>query len=124
MPKRGEFIVADTLPAIEQLVQMGVIELHTWGSRAKKPLSPDRMIFDLDPDPDLPWAAVVNGATLVRTLLNELRLESYVKTTGGKGPARRGAPARGAFLERGQGFFAARRRAPRRDPCRSSSPPR
>ena len=85
MPKRGEFIVADTLPAVEQLVQMGVIELHTWGSRAKRPLSPDRMIFDLDPDPDLPWAAVVNGATLVRTLLNELRLESYVKTTGGKG---------------------------------------
>jgi bifunctional non-homologous end joining protein LigD len=43
------------------------------------------MIFDLDPDPDLPWSAVVNGATLVRTLLSELRLESYVKTTGGKG---------------------------------------
>lgn len=85
MPTRGKFIVADTLPALEQLVQMGVIELHTWGSRAKKPLAPDRMIFDLDPGPELPWVAVVNGATLVRTLLNELRLESYVKTTGGKG---------------------------------------
>ncbi len=85
MPARGKFIVADTLTALEQLVQMGVIELHTWGSRAKKPLVPDRMIFDLDPDPDLPWAAVVNGATLVRTLLNELPLQSYVKTTGGKG---------------------------------------
>lgn len=85
MPKRDRFIVADSLPALEQLVQMGVIELHTWGSRARKPLSPDRMIFDLDPDPDLPWAKVVDGATLVRTLLNELRLESFVKTTGGKG---------------------------------------
>ena len=85
MPRRGEFIVADTLPALAQLVQMGVIELHTWGSRAEKPLLPDRMIFDLDPDPDLSWTRVVEGANLVRTLLEELRLECYVKTTGGKG---------------------------------------
>jgi bifunctional non-homologous end joining protein LigD len=85
MPKRGAFIVADTLEAVAQLVQMGVIELHTWGSRAAKPKQPDRMIFDLDPDPDLPWAKVVEGATLVRTLLSELPLVSYVKTTGGKG---------------------------------------
>jgi bifunctional non-homologous end joining protein LigD len=85
MPRRGEFIVADSVEALAQLVQMGVIELHTWGSRAARPLAPDRMIFDLDPDPDLPWSAIVDGATLVRTLLSELRLESYVKTTGGKG---------------------------------------
>jgi bifunctional non-homologous end joining protein LigD len=85
MPKRGAFIVADTAEALARLVQQGVIELHTWGSRAAKPLAPDRMIFDLDPDPDLPWAGVVDGATLLRTLLSELRLESFVKTTGGKG---------------------------------------
>ena len=75
MPTRGEFIVADTLPALAQLVQLGVIELHTWGSRAEKPLLPDRMIVDLDPDPDLPWAGVVDGATWFAPLLNELRLE-------------------------------------------------
>lgn len=85
MPKRGAFIVADSPEALAQLVQQGVIELHTWGSRAAKPLAPDRMIFDLDPDPDLPWAGVIDGATLLRTLLSELRLESFVKTTGGKG---------------------------------------
>jgi bifunctional non-homologous end joining protein LigD len=85
MPSRGAFIVADSAEALAQLVQQGVIELHAWGSRAAKPLAPDRMIFDLDPDPDLPWAGVIDGATLLRTLLNELRLESFVKTTGGKG---------------------------------------
>jgi bifunctional non-homologous end joining protein LigD len=85
MPKRGRFIVADTAEALVQLVQMGVIELHTWGSRAAKPLAPDRMIFDLDPDPELPWPQVVEGAILVRTLLTELHLQSFVKTTGGKG---------------------------------------
>jgi len=85
MPSHGAFIVADTAEALAQLVQQGVIELHTWGSRAAKPLAPDRMIFDLDPDPDLPWAGVVDGATLLRTLLSELRLDSFVKTTGGKG---------------------------------------
>jgi bifunctional non-homologous end joining protein LigD len=85
MPKRGEFIVADKLETLIQLVQMGVIELHTWGSRASKPKAPDRMIFDLDPDPDLPWPQVVEGAMLVRTLLTELHLQSFLKTTGGKG---------------------------------------
>jgi bifunctional non-homologous end joining protein LigD len=82
---RGEFIVADSIEAVIGLVQNGVIELHTWGSRARAPLRPDRMILDLDPDPALPWAKVVEGARLARTLLDELSLESYVKTTGGKG---------------------------------------
>ena len=85
MPRRGRFIVANTLEAVAQLVQTGAIELHTWGARAARPHRPDRMIFDLDPDPKLPWRAVVEGATLVRTLLSELPLECYVKTTGGKG---------------------------------------
>jgi bifunctional non-homologous end joining protein LigD len=85
MPRRGKFIVADKLKALLQLVQMGAIELHSWGARAARPARPDRMIFDLDPDPALPWVTVVQGATLVRTLLSELPLDSYVKTTGGKG---------------------------------------
>jgi bifunctional non-homologous end joining protein LigD len=85
MPRRGEFIVADTPKTLLQLVQNGVIELHTWGSRSRKPLVPDRFILDLDPDEKLGWPKVVEGAQLVRTLLNELRLESFLKTTGGKG---------------------------------------
>jgi len=85
MPRRGRFIVANTLKALLQLVQLGVIELHSWGARAAQPRKPDRMVLDLDPDPALPWLTVVQGATLVRTLLSEMRLKCYVKTTGGKG---------------------------------------
>ena len=85
MPRRGKFVVADTLPELLQLVRLGVVELHTWGARAGKPLLPDRVTFDLDPDADLPWRKLVEGALLLRTLLSDLGLESYVKTTGGKG---------------------------------------
>jgi bifunctional non-homologous end joining protein LigD len=85
LPRRGKFIVADKLESLIEVVQMGVIELHTWGSRAAKPLKPDRMIFDLDPDPALSWARVVEGAQLVRALLGEMKLRCFLKTTGGKG---------------------------------------
>ncbi len=64
---------------------MGVLELHTWGSKRDKLERPDRMILDLDPDPAVEWSAVIEGAQLLRTLLNELNLASFVKTTGGKG---------------------------------------
>jgi bifunctional non-homologous end joining protein LigD len=62
-----------------------VLELHTWGAKRDKLDNPDRMILDLDPDPAVEWPAVIEGAQLLRTLLNELSLASFVKTTGGKG---------------------------------------
>jgi bifunctional non-homologous end joining protein LigD len=64
---------------------MGVLELHTWGAKRDKLDRPDRMILDLDPDPAVPWKSVIEGAQLLRTLLDELGLASFVKTTGGKG---------------------------------------
>src|SRR3569623_2038628 len=67
------------------LAQMGVLELHTWGSRKGRLDRPDRMIFDLDPAPDVEWLQVIEAAQLVRGLLDELGLASFVKTTGGKG---------------------------------------
>jgi bifunctional non-homologous end joining protein LigD len=67
------------------LIQWGVIELHPWGCLADKPELPDRMIFDLDPDPALPFSQVIEGAKEVRARMQEFRLESFVKTTGGKG---------------------------------------
>ena len=79
------YMVADSLPALIGLVQMGVLELHTWGAKRDKLDNPDRMILDLDPDPAVEWPAVIEGAQLLRTLLNELSLASFVKTTGGKG---------------------------------------
>lgn len=79
------YMLAESLPALIGLVQMGVLEIHTWGSHQGKLEAPDRIIFDLDPAPDLPWARVVEAAQLIRALLSELGLQSFVKTTGGKG---------------------------------------
>ncbi len=67
------------------LIQWGVIELHPWGCCADKPLLPDRIIFDLDPDPSLPFKAVIEGAFNIRERMKEFGLKSFVKTTGGKG---------------------------------------
>ncbi|MET3420290.1 DNA ligase D-like protein (predicted polymerase) [Variovorax paradoxus] len=64
---------------------MNVIEFHTWNSLAKNIDKPDRMIFDLDPGEGTTWQHVQEAATLVRTLLLELGLESWLKTSGGKG---------------------------------------
>ena len=79
------YMIADSLPAVIGLVQMGVLEFHTWGAKRNKLDRPDRMIMDLDPDPTVPWKDVIEAAQLVRTLLNELELACFVKTTGGKG---------------------------------------
>ena len=79
------YMTAGTLPELVRLVQMGVLELHTWGACAGHLDRPDRMIFDLDPDTALAWKDVVDGALLVRSLLADIGLDSFVKTTGGKG---------------------------------------
>jgi bifunctional non-homologous end joining protein LigD len=67
------------------LAQMGVLEIHLWGSRWPDIEQPDMVVFDLDPDPQAGWEGAVQGARLVRTLLQGLGLESFIKTTGGKG---------------------------------------
>jgi bifunctional non-homologous end joining protein LigD len=82
---RASYLVANRVEAVIELVQMGVLELHTFGSTVDRLDYPDRMIFDLDPDSGLPWARVVEAAQLTRSLLAELGLDSFVKTTGGKG---------------------------------------
>jgi len=62
-----------------------VIELHPWGSRAPRLDRPDQLIFDFDPDDGLSWQDVVTAVGLLRTLLGELGLQGFLKTTGGKG---------------------------------------
>jgi bifunctional non-homologous end joining protein LigD len=64
---------------------VGTIEIHTWNSTAQAILRPDRMIFDLDPGRGVSWQDLREAAQLVRAMLAELGLESWVKTTGGKG---------------------------------------
>jgi bifunctional non-homologous end joining protein LigD len=67
------------------LAQMGVLEIHPWGSRHDRIEQPDRLVFDLDPGPDVPWRRLVEAAAHTRLFLHDLGLTSFVKTTGGKG---------------------------------------
>ena len=73
------------LPGLIALVQMGVLEIHPWGVRIERPDRPDRVIFDLDPGEGLGFEGVVAAALDVRDRLSALGLESFCKTTGGKG---------------------------------------
>jgi bifunctional non-homologous end joining protein LigD len=75
----------EDLAGLVSLVQMGVLELHPWGSRVGDLEHPDRITLDLDPAPGVPWKRVIATARQLRSLLSELRLKSFVKTTGGKG---------------------------------------
>jgi bifunctional non-homologous end joining protein LigD len=83
--KVGEYLVADSLTALIGLVQMDILEIHTWNSTVDHLEQPDRVIFDLDPGPAVAWAAVVEAARVVRTALDALQLRSFLKTTGGHG---------------------------------------
>ena len=79
------YITLDTTDAIISLAQMNVLEIHPWGSTNDDLEHPDRLIFDLDPDADLPWLTVAAAAAEVRQRLRNLGLESFLKLTGGKG---------------------------------------
>ncbi len=71
--------------SLTALAQMGVLEIHIWGSTWPDIERPDMIVIDLDPGPGVDWQALADGARLVRHLLHSLGLESFVKTTGGKG---------------------------------------
>ncbi|RQZ16602.1 DNA ligase D [Burkholderia sp. Bp9031] len=84
-PGHGSLLSLDSVDALLGAAQMGTIELHTWNAHASNIERPDRIVFDLDPDPALPWRAMIEAAQLVRGLLDELGLASFCKTSGGKG---------------------------------------
>ena len=79
------YVVVDDLRGLLDLVQMNVLEIDPWGSRADDVERPDRIIFDLDPDAAVPWLRVVDAAREMRQRLADEGLVSFVKTTGGKG---------------------------------------
>ena len=79
------YLYIDSLSGLIALVQMGVLEIHTWGSRKDRPERPDRLIFDLDPDSSLPWTRLKEAGETLKSLLSDLGLTAFVKTTGGKG---------------------------------------
>jgi bifunctional non-homologous end joining protein LigD len=83
--KAGAYLVVDSLASLIGLVQIGILEIHTWNSVVERLEQPDRVVFDLDPGPGVRWTDVIECARLVRDALRALGLESFVKTTGGKG---------------------------------------
>ena len=79
------YLYIEDLPGLIAMVQMGTLEIHPWGVTVDHPDRPDRIIFDLDPDEGLDFSDVISAALEVRERLRAIGLESFVKTTGGKG---------------------------------------
>jgi bifunctional non-homologous end joining protein LigD len=84
-PTHGALLVIDSAEALVGAAQMGTIELHSWNAVAPDLEHPDRFVLDLDPDPALPWKRMIEATQLTQTLLDEIGLASFLKTSGGKG---------------------------------------
>lgn len=78
-------MVINSADALVGAVQMSTVELHTWNATSDKLDKPDRFVLDLDPDPALPWKRMVEATQLTLTVLDELGLKAFLKTSGGKG---------------------------------------
>ncbi|MFI5071120.1 MAG: non-homologous end-joining DNA ligase [Terriglobales bacterium] len=83
--KSYEYLYIENEKGLIEFVQMGAIELHPWGAPVNRIDYPDRLIFDLDPDEQVPFEAVKLAARDLRRRLKAKGLESYLKCTGGKG---------------------------------------
>jgi bifunctional non-homologous end joining protein LigD len=83
--KLEPYITLSTPEGLAGLAQMGVLELHAWGSRNGDLEHPDRIVFDLDPDTQISWRTLADAAIEVRKRLKNLGLQSFLKSTGGKG---------------------------------------
>ena len=81
----ADYIVATDAASVLELVQFNSIEFHPWGALAAAPDEADRLVFDLDPDAGIGWADIVAAAREVRANLAKAGLESFVRTSGGKG---------------------------------------
>ncbi len=83
--KVGEYLAVVNIEGIIALAQMGIVEVHTWNSSIDNVERPNRIVWDLDPGPKVPFKDVVRAAIAVRTLLETLGLQTWAKTTGGHG---------------------------------------
>lgn len=83
--EKEPMLALDSLDGLLELVQASVLEIHPWGAKVDRPELPDRVTLDLDPGDNVPWQQVIDAAREARTRLADLGLQSFVKTTGGKG---------------------------------------
>ena len=83
--KTEEFLTLNSADGLVGMAQLGVLEIHPWGSKNDAVDKPDRIIFDLDPDEAVAWQGVATAALELRSRLNQIKLTSFVKSTGGKG---------------------------------------
>jgi len=84
-PGHARLMEIDSTSALIGAAQMGAIELHTWGATSDRIETPDLFVLDLDPDPALPWKSMIEATQLTLSVLDELGLEGFLKTSGGKG---------------------------------------
>jgi bifunctional non-homologous end joining protein LigD len=83
--KKYEYLYIEDEKGLLGLVQMGAIEIHPWGATIDAIDYPDRMIFDLDPAPDVPFEGLKFAAEELHQRLKKRGMESVLKCTGGKG---------------------------------------
>jgi bifunctional non-homologous end joining protein LigD len=79
------YLQLDRIEALAAMAQIGAVEYHPWNNQPFSPETPGRLVFDLDPDEDIPFTRVIEGALRVKEKLEELGLVAFCKTTGGKG---------------------------------------
>ncbi|SEJ78380.1 DNA ligase D [Pseudomonas sp. NFR16] len=84
-PGHARLMEIDSVQALVGAAQMGTIELHTWGSTYDQIELPDHFVLDLDPDEALPWRSMIEATQMTLAVLDELGLDAYIKTSGGKG---------------------------------------
>ncbi len=82
---KEDYLTVDSSEGLVGLAQMGVLEIHPWGSHNESLEQPDRIVFDLDPDPAIKWKTLAETAREFKRRLAKIGLESFVKSTGGKG---------------------------------------
>ncbi|MCJ8207603.1 DNA ligase D [Pseudomonas sp. RGM2987] len=84
-PGHAALMEIDSVQSLVSAAQMGSVELHTWTATHERIETPDLFVLDLDPDPSLPWSAMLEATRMTLSLLDELGLQGFLKTSGGKG---------------------------------------